>query len=592
MVTVGLPLQVQRPAGGVRTLDLAAELAAMDAKAPQLPCLLGAALHGPAQTDTGKKADDIAAVEVAEPIGRTSRRKRGGRAGRKANRGNNAVPADGALPASAASVLARCEMHADQMLIGDVVTELRTLAKQCEVDGDHMQMQHPGCFDHCLAVARDPRLMIVVRRLEQLMGTISLPRDYMNIFWSLGKVGVTCQSVDPILFQAVKAFPAMINKFTSMELSNTLWGLARLHTHPESEKSSSSSKNLVKIAHIVIDEGIRKLDTFGDQCLANSLWSIAKLELVRDGKFARDEQTARAQAVVTFIHGCIQKTISSHLQNFLPQGFANSLWAVAKCCQDIELAKRFCLVACGAILATPGILSNFLPQELSMGVWAVARVMQQWRRGHTHPLPEAVEGFALAAAVEAHMRMDGLSPQALSNLAWGFVTLDLGRAGPVRGFILTGTIVACSNGLQQFSPQAIANLCWALSKIPQPESLTSTFFEAATRAAVDRAHDFTWQDLASIASAMMNSGAKKEPYAMAFTTWLVQQAYGRCHRMGTQALLNIAVAAKRVGVASEAILKLAVEIQSVFALRNGGLNEIDRRQWLEVCEHCHLPSPV
>eukprot|EP00971_Amphidinium_carterae_P265932 5275509-Amphidinium_carterae.1 len=33
----------------------------------------------------------------------------------------------------------------------------------------------------------------------------------------------------------------------------------------------------------------------------------------------------RTKAVVSFIHGCIQKTITSHLQQFLPQGSLGTL---------------------------------------------------------------------------------------------------------------------------------------------------------------------------------------------------------------------------------------------------------------------------
>lgn len=227
-----------------------------------------------------------------------------------------------------------------------------------------------------------------------------------------------------------------------------------------------------------------------------------------------------------------------------------------------------------------------------MALWAAARIMGPLSgRRTSHQLSTQqvcfVEHFAVAVAREANTRIQEFGPQGLSNIAWALVKMDLGRKEEPRRFVLAAADAARGD-LRNFPPQAIANFCWSLSRIEGANEVLSQFGGAAAREALGRPQDFAWQDFAGIMSSVMNLRQPCLPEVHAMASMAVTRASNCCNVIGTQALLNIALAAARLGTDTEVLKPMAMGIASVFVKRASDLNEIDQRQWQEVRQRCGL----
>ena len=110
--------------------------------------------------------------------------------------------------------------------------------------------------------------------------------------------------------------PDMLATFTGQDLTNTLWGFARLF--PGGASGAANHVKQVSVAtHAIIRQCIQKVDALTSQPLANSLWSMARLKVHGPDV---DEYVRLAQGRMG-AHG---------LDSFTPQGLANVLWALAQ----------------------------------------------------------------------------------------------------------------------------------------------------------------------------------------------------------------------------------------------------------------------
>ena len=82
-----------------------------------------------------------------------------------------------------------------------------------------------GGLEHVLD---DPRLESVVSVLRSKAQGLTTPRAIMQTIWALGKLGVKGYDVQAIIAQLAQTSPPVMHQWSSKELSNTLWGLARL----------------------------------------------------------------------------------------------------------------------------------------------------------------------------------------------------------------------------------------------------------------------------------------------------------------------------------------------------------------------------
>lgn len=465
-----------------------------------------------------------------------------------------------------------------------VVASLHQVAKCFEASSQvHLSLNVP-----C-----DVRYKTLVANLRASIVSLDNPRLMTRALWSLGKVGSCGADIESIIAHMAAAAPQHVSHYTAQDLSNTLWSLARLVSAPDGsgdhgakKVSGKARRDAVGFACLVVTEISSRVDTLSDQCLSNSLWAVAKLDL--------------RGAANPFACSCVAQLRLRPPSALCPQALANSLWAVARLQLDPGVAGPFCVdVACRALASQDAhALGSFLSHELSMAFWAVAKIIRapppRSRRSHQagRGLAAEVLEFADAVASEVCRRLSDFSPQSLSNVAWALVSMDLMQRPPARRFLLL-VAECCGKELTDFPPQAIANLCWAFSKLHGSEMQVVTRFcaLAAQEACTPRrAQLFTWQDHASILSALARLGLGREPAVSSFARWLVAQSAGCCREIGTQALLNIATSSIRLGISSEEMTPMAWGIAEAFTGRTSHLNDIDMRQWLQVQQHCGLPG--
>jgi len=438
-----------------------------------------------------------------------------------------------------------------------------------------------------LALGTDKRLLALIWRLRQRAQGLQKGRVISRAIWGLGKVGAAGEDVAHLLTklsETTTANPALLEGCSSQELSNTLWGLARL--------GSSDSRcrcHAERLALRIVAVSGKRLRELTPQCLANSLWAIGKLGI-------------RGQSVAAFADHCLQEMCyRRQLTGFSAQGLANSLWA----CARLQLQAEVVPVFCCAVARQVGDerLKEFLPQELSMTIWAFAKITGRGSRGsgsanRHHRRQRAlldVETFVLAATKEAASRINEFSPQGLSNIGWALATMELTREECVYSF-LVATAAKAMPELNSYPPQAIANLCWAMCRVNDASGdLAVHFFASAVAVqAEQRMEEFEWQDLAGIVSAMNRAELVHLPQVHSFATALIWYATeGSCSEIGTQALLNMALSAARLGVEPDVLLPLAERIDAIFAAEGSAesLNDIDRRQWSQVKLHCCSSHP-
>ena len=441
-----------------------------------------------------------------------------------------------------------------------LVSCIHSVAKLCEQDASP-----PNDF------SMDPRIKAILESLRMKAKELAAPRSMMRVVWALGKLGVKGTDVEGIISEFGTLAPPRLAHFSPQELSNMLWGLARM-------AETSKSQHGVTLAHAVMREGARRLTTFSTQCLTNSLWAVAKLGL-------------RGEEVAVFTRECVLQIHSVIFKEMSPQGLANSLWACAKIQCDgregpileNEIVTHFCMDAARRATASEDLLKLFFPQELSMALWGMAKLMGRRNRPAFH-LEDDIERFAMAVAREGCLRIHDFSAQGVSIVAWALATLNLVEAPDALQFFEVAAEVASRN-IQTYPPQAIANLCWALNRVPGKPAVLVRFGRAAALEAQQRMDDFSWQDSSGIVSALMTLGPESAE-VRDLTILLVQNASVQCHRIGTQALLNIALSAVRLKLDPVAVVTpLANGIAQAFVKRQG-LNDIDLRQWQEVQRYC------
>lgn len=438
-----------------------------------------------------------------------------------------------------------------------------------------------------VSLGNDERLLALISRLRGRARGLNKPRLVARALWGLGKVAARGEDIANVLVQLAATFtanPGLLESCTSQELTNSLWGLARLGSVDPRCRCHAE-----RLVHRIVAESGTRMPSLTAQCLANSLWAIGKLGM-------------RGQSVSTFASGCLKEMCGQRcLSTFSAQGLANSLWACARLqlFQNEDVTKFCCTVAAQV---NSERLSSFLPQELSMTIWAIAKLTGKGSlRGGHGPFGSAsrpqrrlkvnsdVEAFVIRATKEAFHRLGEFSPQGLSNIGWALATMELTRQEDVRSFLIAAASKAMSE-LKWYPPQAIANLCWALCRLNDAadDGTVNMFASAVAVQAQRRMQDFEWQDLAGIISAMNRAELVQLEEVYNFASELVMHAAtSEDEAIGTQALLNMALSAARLGVDPDVLRPLADRIDAVFSEEGKEhLNDIDRRQWSEVQSHC------
>jgi predicted component of type VI protein secretion system len=177
-------------------------------------------------------------------------------------------------------------------------------------------------------------------------------------------------------------------------------------------------------------QGMRKgMDDFTPQGLANTLWAFAKANMADADLFAwlASEITRRRS-----------------LDDFTPQDLASMVWAFAKAnMADADLFARL-----GLEITQRRSLDDFDLQALANTVWAFA----------TANIADA-DLFARLALEITRRGLADFKPQELANTVWAFATANIADADLFARLALEIT----RRGLDDFKPQALANTVWAFA---------------------------------------------------------------------------------------------------------------------------------
>eukprot|EP00928_Gymnodinium_smaydae_P025269 TRINITY_DN20186_c0_g1_i1.p1 TRINITY_DN20186_c0_g1~~TRINITY_DN20186_c0_g1_i1.p1 ORF type:complete len:752 (-),score=198.40 TRINITY_DN20186_c0_g1_i1:81-2336(-) len=371
-------------------------------------------------------------------------------------------------------------------------------------------------------LGQDAQLLSLLSQVRAQASLLDTPALVMRTVWSLGKIGVWNADVKAIILQICGISKPLLPRFSPVEVSNVIWGLARICC--TAGVDGGSAQKLKVLITAALGESLKRLERFHAQGLANMLWSVAKVDL-------------RGADVEEFGAACAAR-IKASLLDISPQGLANSVWAAARLRLPPGAASGLCIAAARMVVSVADLLRGFQAQELSMMVWAFAKIFGRMREGQS---PQEVRDFGVAVAVEARPRLVEFAPQGLSNIAWAFATLGLLHLEAPRAFVVN-SLRWSAPCVADFPPQAVANLCWALARLGDSPQ------QRDTREVVSN--------------------------------------FAECAQIGTQSLLNIALSAARMGVDANALALMVSGISDALAARAERLNDIDARQWNEVQRAC------
>ena len=106
------------------------------------------------------------------------------------------------------------------MSISDLVGATRLVAKLAEAKAW-------GNIAGLAALQVDARLLGLISRIQMRMRELESPRNMMRVIWAVAKVGLKNDEVEAVFTYIANVTPSRLHLFSSQELSNILWGLAK-----------------------------------------------------------------------------------------------------------------------------------------------------------------------------------------------------------------------------------------------------------------------------------------------------------------------------------------------------------------------------
>lgn len=222
-----------------------------------------------------------------------------------------------------------------------------------------------------------------------------------------------------------------------------------------------------------------------------------------------------------------------------------------------------------------------------MLAWGSAKLHGRGSKSGPRKGSKEVRECLVNIATEAHSRLRECSAQAISNIAWALATVDVLEHEGALLFLVEAASQA-TTALHTFSPQAVSNLWWAVVRLGHRSAtmrgvanVVPAFMAAAAREASKRMSHFSWQDASGVVVALAK-GRFRSADALHFASILVSRAAQQHSELSTQAMLNIALSACRLGVPVESLRILVAAIRC----HTSRMNFLDLRQWAEVQQKC------
>lgn len=464
--------------------------------------------------------------------------------------------------------------------------------------------------------AEGPLLVPLLGLLTDRVVDLQSARSLSQLVWSLGKFRQrqhrTSQlpeyGIEECVIHVCNMFPDIYEDCSHLDLTNTLWGLARLYPDAGNHRASGTELAVATAFHALVSRCVDKVPMLTPQCLANSFWAMGRLKV-------------RGQDVDRFVDRALKSLAGAAplATNFTSQGLANVLWGLAQLRtigvgRDVQdRTVRRAVVA--LVEASEACLHNFQPQELSMAAWSLAKLYAgskatvkedyggQSRRGRSHTRPPQVDSMLLSLAEVATECVHLFEDQGISNITWAMAILDLtGKEpamAPVRAFF-EAVIKFSTKELWNYSAQAIANLLWACVRVEFPATNKRARDKATERmsalcsavasvmtARMNEGRSVTWRDLSGVATALQH-GKHQTEAVMVYMSLLTVRAAEQVAigELSAQQMLNIALADARLFVDPFIMQALVDNIERRILDGAVVLNDVDLRQWEEVKRWC------
>jgi hypothetical protein len=288
-----------------------------------------------------------------------------------------------------------------------------------------------------------------------------------------GAVCAHCPELFADLLRKVAAFDG--DAFSSQNLSNAVWALAKMHSGPQSQSQSQS-------------------DAERDQTLN------------RTG----DSQDALVGHATDALEGAIRDRLSRPPKNdaFIPQGVSNSMWALAVL-KKHEHHRR----DGGDANVADGKVADAKSPQRRRDEWNDRVRTSQETETETNDDQSGIS-TATARAFSEYIAAPGAAfefkSMELSNVIWAISTMRCRVSDEVGEALNEAVVRACDDAPHMFSTQSVANILWAAGNTPELVPLSTRALDRLARMTYAKFPEFTKQGLANtlwgFASAGYNPG--------------------------------------------------------------------------------------
>ena len=281
-------------------------------------------------------------------------------------------------------------------------------------------------------------------------------RNVSNILWGFAKMQF--HPSGELMACLCDLLQRNIQKAVAQNISNATWALAAMNHRP--------SERLLDMIEV---ETQKKYHEFSGQNLSNLILSFAKLnyvpkqprtmECIRSRAFELlDSFNTQALSNIVWglskmhlqdedLYGALVRSAAKRSQEFNPQNIALTMWGLAniKFHPGEEFLERFCEISCQKI-------HGFTAQNISNTLWALAKMDRY------HQVFEQ----AAQRAAEIWPEFNG---QSTGNMVWAFAHLD----HPMPPNLLKAMASRVPCDYEEWTAQNLANLAWGMTVLKDEE---------------------------------------------------------------------------------------------------------------------------
>ena len=246
----------------------------------------------------------------------------------------------------------------------------------------------------------------------------------------------------------------------------------------------------------ILTQAEPKLKYYNPQGFSNTIWALAHFSY---------------KVASTFI-GQLLKEAEPKLRDFNPQDTANVLWALA----TLNYLDASAFIKQLLWVAEPK-LRDFKPQELVNSIWALAKL--NYLDGYV---------FVRQLLYVAEPKLRALKSQELVNIIWALATLKYSDESAFVEQLLR----EAETKMSEFDPRGFSNTMWALAALKCPDE---SFIEKLIREAEPKLRDFNSQELSNT---IWSLATLNYPGGSAFIKQLLTEAESNLRDFSPQGMAN------------------------------------------------------